>query len=61
MLGLFTFGGVVAVTPVWMYFTTEYPALSTLSTETRFLLGLTLPALALLLLASWFGPSGGGS
>lgn len=59
IIALLTFLGVVAVTPAWMYFTHQHPAIANLPVQTRFMIQLVMPTFALLLLASWFGPGGG--
>lgn len=56
---LFAFLGFVAVTPVWMWFTSQHPAISQMQIEARFMIQFTLPASLLLFLAGWFDPGGG--
>lgn len=58
MLALIAFLGMVAVVPAWMFFTYQHPALSAVSTETRFMFMLVMPVTSMLLLASWFNPGG---
>lgn len=55
---LLGFLGFVAVVPVWMWFTTQHPAIEQLQMEARFLVQFSLPASLLFYLASWFGPGG---
>jgi len=52
---LLAFLGFVAVVPAWVWFTTQYPPVHSLSTASQFLVHLSLPASAALLLASWVG------
>jgi hypothetical protein len=58
MLALLSFGAIVAVMPAWMHFTSSHPALSSMSTETRFLVQLVPVVTAMLFLAGWFQPGG---
>lgn len=55
---LLAFLAVVAVTPVWVWFAWESSFAAALTTEARFLAGLALPAMLLLMLASWVEPRG---
>lgn len=57
-LALIGFMGFVAVIPVWNWVLDNQATV--LHTEERFLIGLVLPFLALLFLASWLQPRGGG-
>lgn len=55
-LALIAFMGFVAVLPPWMYFLDQYSG--RLQTEEQFLIGLVLPFLVLLFIASWVQPGG---
>lgn len=46
----------VMVLPPWMWFLNNYPSVSQLSTEARFLANLILPALLALFVAGWVQP-----
>jgi hypothetical protein len=50
------FLALVAVVPAWMFFVRDYQAIGGLPTEVQFLAALSLPAVALLFLASWLQP-----
>jgi len=50
-LALFTFFGLVAVVPVWVWWLTNHTA--GLKPASQFLAGLTLPGFILLYLAGW--------
>lgn len=47
------FLGMVMVMPAWIWFTTTFDPVSSLSIESTLLMHLVLPATAMLLLASW--------
>jgi hypothetical protein len=52
-LALLTFIGIVALAPVWMHY---IGTATSLKPADQLLAGLTLPAFALLYLASWLNP-----
>jgi hypothetical protein len=58
LLALLSFGGIIALMPAWMYFTSNHPALDSVSPETRFLIQLVPVAISMLFLAGWFQPGG---
>jgi hypothetical protein len=55
-LALIGFMGFALVMPPWMYFTTQYDTV--LSTESSLLIGLVLPVLVIMYIASWAQPEG---
>lgn len=52
-MAFIAFFGIAAVTPAWMFFLNEYSG--EMPTETAWLAAFTLPAVALLFVASWLG------
>jgi len=50
-LALLTFFGIVGITPVWIWFVSNYTP--SLSPPSQFIAGLTLPGFVLLYLGSW--------
>jgi len=56
---LLGFLGLVAVAPIWFWFTSNYRSVSQLSAESQLLVNIMFPALVLLFLASWIegGPA----
>lgn len=52
-MALISFFAIVAIVPAWMWFLGEYSA--DMPTETAWLAAFSLPAVALLFLASWLG------
>jgi len=58
MLAILSFGGIIALMPAWMHFTTAHPALESVSPETRFFVQLTPIAISMLFLVGWFQPGG---
>lgn len=56
-LALFALFGIVAVTPVWLWFVAEYGA--QLPAEARYIAQMAFPMLLLLFVAGWVQPGGG--